>query len=185
MTCLPLIIATATKSVQSHQLGNQYIAERLSGTVETEGYPVSGAEIIVKNVRTGKSFRTTTNKKGNFAVTLQQFGIYEITVTVPGYRPATKTLVINPHLMRKSVDFEIAPEGESALGTIKGTVGATNNQSVVGTTIEIVDRRTGKPYKLTTDSSGFYKKDGLIPSNYKIIATTDSSHATSSVRDTQ
>jgi len=154
-------------------LPHQFGPGRLSGTITSDGYPVSGADITVKSILTGKTIKTATNKKGNFALVGLDFGGYEVTVNVRGYRSEAKTVLVTHGIGGTSVNFDIVPEGESVLGVIKGTVkDKKSSQNLQDAQIDIVDARTGRLYKVQTDSSGSYKKDGLVPGPYKITVTS-------------
>lgn len=155
--------------VDPHQFGTK----NLSGTITSGGYPVSGAEITVTNTNTGKTVRTTTNKDGTFAVRNLNLGLYEVTVKVKGYRSMGKTVIVSEGIAGINVDFDIVSE-ESVLGVIKGTVKADrSSQNLQDSQIDIVDLRTRKSYKVKTDSSGSYKKDGLVPGPYRITITAN------------
>jgi Carboxypeptidase regulatory-like domain len=82
--CLAAVIALAQ--------GNR---TRIDGTVtDPSGAAVPAAEVVVSAIATGQSFNTSTNERGEWAVTTLDAGTYKVAVTKPGFKVASVTNVI-------------------------------------------------------------------------------------------
>src|SRR5262245_62157348 len=63
------------------------IAGTISGTItDSTGAVVPNATVVLKDEGTGIGKRTTANSQGEFLFPDLNFGMYEISVSVPGFR---------------------------------------------------------------------------------------------------
>ena len=71
----------------SAQLGTQ--GSILGVATDTTGAVIPGAEVVITNVETGQSLTTTTNEVGIFEVLGLNRGIYDVSVTLEGFKTWT------------------------------------------------------------------------------------------------
>ncbi len=71
----------------SAQLGTQ--GSILGVATDTTGAVIPGAEVVITNVETGQSVTTTTNEVGIFEVLGLNRGIYDVSVTLEGFKTWT------------------------------------------------------------------------------------------------
>jgi hypothetical protein len=86
----------------------------LSGTVkDPSGGVISNASVQVQNPSTGISNRVTTNSQGLYTIPDLKAGVYQISVSSPGFQTVTKTGVELRVQDRLAVDFSL-PIGQSS-----------------------------------------------------------------------
>ena len=65
---------------------------QITGLVmDQTGAGVAGADVIVKNEKTGVEFRTVSNNEGNYVVTSLVPGTYSVSTTKAGFQSVTQT----------------------------------------------------------------------------------------------
>ena len=55
--------------------------------VDTDGAVIPGADIAVRNTRTGESFNSASSSQGVFTFPAMITGVYSVTVSLQGFRP--------------------------------------------------------------------------------------------------
>lgn len=105
---LPLIVVAAVPLVA------QGVSAQLSGKVlNTDGTPVAGATIIIRNAETGFGRTVQTDASGRYAAPLLPVGPYTVTVSKAGFRTAAN-LKINLNLGDAApLNVKLAPEASA------------------------------------------------------------------------
>lgn len=90
----------------------QQITSGIEGTVEaSDGTPLVGATVIVRDTRTGRTETLTAGDSGRFRVeSLTAGGPYTITATAPGYEGQTVQDVFITIQGNTSLSFDLAPQ---------------------------------------------------------------------------
>src|SRR5262245_10047436 len=102
----------------------------ISGVVvDTGGAVIPGADIVVKNVRTGESFATVTTGEGVFVVPAVITGTYSVTVSLQGF----KTAVLNNVVVNSGVTASLRATLE---------IGGLTEEVVVQANSELVQTQT-------------------------------------------
>ncbi len=118
----------------SAQLGTQ--GSILGVATDTTGAVIPGAEVVITNVETGQSLTTTTNEVGIFEVLGLNRGIYNVSVTLEGFKTWTiesaelivgQRLRVSPALEVGDVTEQITVEsaGVELIQTEKSSVTGT------------------------------------------------------------
>jgi hypothetical protein len=97
----------------SAQLASQ---TALVGTVtDSGGLVVPGAQVVAVNVGTRDTYETTTNAEGYYNIQFVRTGKYEISVSVPGFRPFTATgvEVASNQVVRTNAVLQVGTVSES------------------------------------------------------------------------
>lgn len=81
----------------------------IQGKVTDETGPLPGATIVAKDVNTGFTYESVTDGAGNFNLSGLRPGSFEITVSMPTYKPASRTVQV---LVGQSVtaNFKVGPD---------------------------------------------------------------------------
>ncbi len=112
---------------------------RLAGTVfDNTGAVVPGAAVTLQNTLTGQAQTTATGEAGAFLFPQVQPGVYTVTVTLAGFRPATFTGVdINVGVERSlTVQLEVGPLTEAVTVAGGGSLVQTTTPEVTQTVVE-------------------------------------------------
>lgn len=122
----------------------QSASGRLAGTVfDHTGAVVPGATVMLENALTSQTQTTTTGEVGAFVFPQLQPGVYTVTVTLAGFRPATFTDVeVNVGVERSlTVHLEVGPLTEAVTVVGGGPPVQTTTPEVTQTVVErqIVD----------------------------------------------
>src|SRR5215204_6123037 len=85
-----LILLAATLLLSSHiAVGQLRVVGAISGTVQDPGHAaVPGAQVVLKDVKTGNTKEATTGDNGTFFFPDLVSGVYEVTVTMQGFQKA-------------------------------------------------------------------------------------------------
>src|SRR5579872_417015 len=84
-TCLGTLILAAAAFAQSDR-------GTVTGTVtDPAGAVIAGANIEAKNTETGVLFQVASTDTGNFTIPQLPAGVYEVSVTVPGFKKYVRT----------------------------------------------------------------------------------------------
>jgi hypothetical protein len=111
----------------------------ISGTVvDTQGAPIPGAAVVVKNEATGNSFQAVTNAQGSFTVPALQAGTYMVTVSLTGFKQA----VLKGNVLRTATPLEVKVTldvgGMEETITVEGGATLVQTQSAaISNTIEV------------------------------------------------
>jgi hypothetical protein len=117
---------------------------RLAGTVfDNTGGVVPGVSVTLQSSLTGQMQTTTTGEAGAFLFPQVQPGVYTVTVTLAGFRPATFTDVeVNVGAERSlTVRLEVGPVSEAVTVSAGGALVQTTTPEVTQTVVQrqIVD----------------------------------------------
>ena len=118
----------------SAQLGTQ--GSILGVATDTTGAVIPGAEVVVTNVETGQSLTTTTNEVGIFEVLGLNRGIYDVSVTLEGFKTWTmeRAELIVGQRLRVSPALEVGDVTEQITVESAGVeLIQTEKSSVTGT----------------------------------------------------
>ena len=103
---LALVIATAP-----HAFAQASSTASISGVVvDGDGGVLPGADVVVKNVKTGESFPTVSSDRGVFSVPALITGTYSVTVSLQGF----KSVVIDNVVLNSGVPANVRATLESA-----------------------------------------------------------------------
>jgi hypothetical protein len=106
----------------------QVLKGSISGTVtDPQGAVVSGAQVKATHVSTGTTSTTVSDSSGLFRFNLIQPGDYKVEVSARGFKTASESSIL------------VTAGKDSALGTIKLTVGETSTTVEVVGTAPLVD----------------------------------------------
>ena len=92
----------------------------ITGTVsDPAGAVIASAPIQAKNVQTGVLYEGATSTTGNYTIAQLPVGIYEVSVTVPGFKKYTRTgLEIEvAQTLRADITLEVGSSSESVTVT--------------------------------------------------------------------
>ncbi|MBZ5583167.1 MAG: carboxypeptidase-like regulatory domain-containing protein [Acidobacteriia bacterium] len=109
---------------------------RIDGTVtDPQGAAVPGAEVVVTNIATAGSLKTTTNDRGEFAIPSLPAATYRVTVTVQGFKKATyDDIVLNSGVPATvNVKLELGQSTESVVVTAGAEIVQTTSAAVSNT----------------------------------------------------
>jgi hypothetical protein len=116
---LPFVAACLVLALCIPSVG-QVLKGSISGSVvDPQGAVVSGAQVKATNTATGIAATSTSDSSGLFRFNLIPAGEYKVEVTAQGFKTAVRTAVA------------VTAGGDSALGSLKLTVGETS------TTVEV------------------------------------------------
>jgi hypothetical protein len=116
---LPFVAACLVLALCIPSVG-QVLKGSISGSVvDPQGAVVSGAQVKATNTATGVAATSTSDSSGLFRFNLIPAGEYKVEVTAQGFKTAVRTAVA------------VTAGGDSALGSLKLTVGETS------TTVEV------------------------------------------------
>src|ERR1051326_2894517 len=88
------------------------------GSVSSKsGGPVSGATIEIKNLESGVSRSRLSDKDGNFVENLLGPGVYEITISAPGYQPQTLRETVYATQPNQIIPIPVTLEAATASAT--------------------------------------------------------------------
>jgi len=93
---------------------------RIFGSVTDEnGNPVNGAEIVCQSLEFNLILKTTSNKKGNWAIAGLGSGIFRISASKSGYLPSETQMKIS-HFRNPPVDFVLKSIESSDVQAMEG-----------------------------------------------------------------
>ncbi len=134
----------------------------IAGNVsENGGGPIAGAVISAIGPSSGSD---TTDAGGNYLIQTLLPGSYEVTATATGYYPETQNGIAVVADDTTVVDFLLDPE----VGAIGGNVSEDGGGPISGAVVTITGPSSGAD---TTDGSGNYLIETLLPGSYDITAT--------------
>jgi len=114
LSSAPRLTGWALSIILSFSAFAQVDTGTLSGTVkDPSGGVISNASVQVQNPSTGISNRITTNSQGLYTIPDLKAGVYQISVSSPGFQTVTKTGVELRVQDRLAVDFSL-PIGQSS-----------------------------------------------------------------------
>ena len=83
--------AAIVLTTSTHLLNAQVVGGTFAGTVtDPAGAPISGAQVLVRNVETGTERHLQTDATGNYTAASVPVGHYRVTVTRDGFAPQTR-----------------------------------------------------------------------------------------------
>jgi hypothetical protein len=112
----------------------------ISGVVvDADGAVVPGADIVVKNLKTGEVFTAVSGAQGNFSVPALITGTYSVTVSLQGF----KTAVLNEVVVNSGVTASVRATLELGGVTEQVTVQANSElvQTQTATVATVIDTR--------------------------------------------
>src|SRR5215475_2407668 len=116
--------------------------------VDTDGAVIPGADVSVKNDRTGETFTTVSSAQGVFSVPALITGTYSVTVSLTGF----KTVVLNNVIVNAGVPANV--RATLALGGLSEEVVVTANSALVpmqsATVATVLDTRQVSSLPLST-----------------------------------
>ena len=87
VTAVVFVAATA-----SNALGQASSTASISGVViDADGGVLPGADVIVKNIKTGETFTTVSSDRGVFSVPALITGTYSVTVSLQGFKVQSRS----------------------------------------------------------------------------------------------
>jgi hypothetical protein len=109
----------------------------LSGTVlDPKGAVVAGATVTVKSVATNQEFTTTTTGEGTFNVPSLSSGVYQATISAPGFKQAVVTDIKVDVGKPSSINVELEVGSANETVTVVGGGELLQTQSAtIGTTL--------------------------------------------------
>ena len=122
--------------------------------VDTDGGVIPGADIVVKNTRTGETFTTVSSSTGVFSIPAIITGTYEVTVSLQGF----KSVVLNNVVVNSGVPASLRATLEVGGLTEQVTVQANSElvQTQSATVSTVLDTRQVQSLPLASrDASQF------------------------------
>ena len=105
--------------------------------VDTAGAVVPGASVVAKNPRTGTTFETVSSSNGNFTIPSVPTGVYQVTVSLSGFKNFVLTDVVANVGGPASVRARLAVGGQEETITVEAKSELIQTQSsAVSTTID-------------------------------------------------
>ena len=133
--------------------------------IDPNGAVIAGASVTVKSVATGVERSATTDGEGVFTVANLQPGLYEITMQVPGFAPATRRAQVTVGA-KLSLEMALSIQPQQEAITITGSEGvAVNTQTqelsniVSSTQVRELPTLTRNPYDFVVLSGNISPAD--------------------------
>jgi hypothetical protein len=134
----------------------------MAGNVsEDGGGPIEGAIVSATGPSSGTD---TTDAGGNYLIGMLLPGSYDVTATAAGYYPETQNGITVVADDTTTVDFLL----ELQVGAIAGNVSENGGGPIEGAVVDAVGPSSGSD---TTDASGNYIIEDLLPGSYDVTAT--------------
>ncbi len=108
--------------------------------VDPTGAAISDAQVVIKNLGTGQTYKVTTNAAGSYRESLLNPGQYSITVTSAGFATSTETVTVSTGAISpgdikmpigKSSQTVMVTEGEPLLNTENADITTTFSQNQI------------------------------------------------------
>ncbi|MFS0766942.1 carboxypeptidase regulatory-like domain-containing protein [Peribacillus phoenicis] len=144
----------------------------IAGTVtdSISGAPITGARIDLNNSRGELVGFTFTDSNGQYYFEGLEPDTYNISASAEGYLEAQLTLTLEAG--ESDLNANISLIRASGLGSIRGQVrNAKNNLPIAGARVEILNSQGVLVAAVSTDSSGFFEVQGLLPGRYTVRAS--------------
>ncbi|MDR7302106.1 MFS transporter [Haloactinomyces albus] len=138
----------------------------LSGTVHVGTMPVSGATVVLTDVRGEVIAAGMTDTAGGYRLLDLLGGSYAVTVTAEGHRPMA-TQVTLPDGQETTVDVPLQT-GTRLSGVIRS---ASSGHAVPEAQVTLLDSSGGVAASMITDAEGSYTFTDLPGGEYTVIAT--------------
>jgi len=143
-------------------IGEEVAYGAIGGNVsEDGGSPLTGAVVTATGPSSGSD---TTDGSGNYLIETLLPGSYDVAATATGYYSETvlDTAVVADDTT--TVDFQLNPE----VGAIAGNVSEDGGGPIAGAVVDAVGPSSASD---TTDASGNYLIESLLPGSYDVTAT--------------
>jgi len=162
--------------------GTAWAQSRVTGTVkDSSGAVVPGAEVVVRNVKTGQATSAQTNQSGVYTISFLNPGQYEVTCELSGFKRFVRTGIVLETGTTTTIDITLdvgqlsetvsvtasAPLLESESGALGQLV---ENQMVLRMPIE--SRRVGAMVRLMGNITFTIEEGGTIGSSTTFIRTS-------------
>lgn len=143
----------------------------LSGTVRDDSHAVlPGVIVTATNASTGVTWSATSGADGRYTIAGLTPGTYSVAATLSGFAVGRVERVSVGVGQAALLDI-LLPVGDSALGTISGTVKGAG-RALLNARVEA--RLAGETRaKDTTDAEGKYELEALPPGTYRVTASAD------------
>ncbi|MES1042532.1 hypothetical protein FOA20_24445 [Peribacillus simplex] len=144
----------------------------IAGTVtdSISGAPITGVRIDLNNSRGEFIGFTFTDSNGQYYFQGLEPGTYNISASAEGYLEAQLTLTLEAG--ESDLNANISLIRASGLGSIRGQVrNAKNNLPIASARVEILNSQGVLVAAVSTDSSGFFEVQGLLPGRYTVRAS--------------
>src|SRR6516225_6368856 len=127
----------------------QQVTAAITGTVvDPGGAPVTGAEILIRDVDRGTAFTAKTNESGVYNITRIPVGSYEVRASAPGFETAVQppfTLVLN-----QTARIEFKMKVGSVTETVEVSSALPQLQTDTTQVSTLIDNRTVNSIPLAT-----------------------------------
>jgi hypothetical protein len=133
------------------------------GVVQAEGTAIAGATVAL----TDSTTQATTDARGHFHLS-QGAGIYQITVSAPGYATTTTVPLVmaaGTNLWIDAINIARPPGPTNIQGTV---IQATSGAPLVGAAVKIVEPQDALPTTATTNLAGQFALTVAGPGQYRI-----------------
>src|SRR5207245_97016 len=126
-----LILATATLAAAQSDRGT------IAGTVlDSSGGVVVDAKVVATGADTGTVYKSTTGPTGGYRIPDVRIGVYNISVTTPGFKTETKTGVVVQVNTTASLDFSLQPgDVKETLTVLADAPGVQAESSDIGSIV--------------------------------------------------
>ena len=141
----------------------------LQGTAKLGSAPDSTG-ITVKLENANRSMVGSTNSDGSFSIYDIKPGIYNVTVSYPGY--LSQTIANVTILESRNTTIPTTIILQKASGTVSGTISIAGETDLSGVVVTVMGN--GRSFSSETDSEGFYSV-AVAEGNYDTISFTGSS----------
>ncbi len=110
----------------------------IAGTVlDSSGGVIQNASVLVTGSETGVVYRTSTGNTGGYRIPDMQIGIYNLSVSAPGFKTEQKTGVVVQINSTSSLDFTLEPGDVKQTVTVLADVPALQTEtSDIGTVVD-------------------------------------------------
>ena len=173
------------------KLREREVGESISGRIKTNQYEgVPGISIEVKG--NDKTFKTITNKDGNFSISLPTTGPYEVRVTVP-YAVELVSRSNDEHYVRKNetasgsiyeydvtlkksecsyLELDLDGRDPRATATVTGNVRTPTGEAAEKSAVYLVNELdTGPDYIELLKNDGSFRFQRVAPGEYYLVLT--------------
>jgi len=144
----------------------------LTGIVVTNGTPLAGATIVVRESSSGTVIsRNVADDEGRYTVTNLAPGTYTATASQDTYQTLSLGAIIGSN-QTTVVSFNLAPNPATITGTV---FNSTTGTPITGASIEVrILNLNGTPIASAfTDPNGMYEVQNLAPGTYAIVVSAN------------
>jgi hypothetical protein len=130
----PLVFLLGAWLLSSTGAAGQTVLATVTGTItDATGAVLADAPVILRHLDTGTVFSAASSAAGNYTVSQLPIGVYELTVTAPGFKTYTRQSfrLVAGQTMREDITLEVGQASESVTVTAEASMLRTESTEIV------------------------------------------------------